>query len=328
MAVMSGLKLTLTCADYARIMPLVTGHVRPEGIDLTLEIGSNGSWPERAEMLRRAMHDPSVQGGEQSMAGHLIRIAKGDRSFVGLPIFPLRNFTARDLYIRKGGPIHSNHDLVGKRIGMYGWANSGSIWYRHFLRYIGVDPGEIKWCIGPVDAPAANPVPTALPPGVTQPPAGKSLSDMLLSDELDAIYSPPRPARYHPVNGPIARLFPEFRNVEKDYFRRTAAFPPQHLIVLRREVWEANKWIARSVTNAFTRANDMFAASQRGFPYVTPWQEEQLEDTTALMGEDFHSYGLNKNRPVLELFCQQGHAAGLTDRLVSVDEYFAEFLES
>jgi hypothetical protein len=46
------------------------------------------------------------------------------------------------------------------------------------------------------------------------------------------------------------------------------------------------------------------------------------------MGEDFHSYGLNKNRPVLELFCQQGHAAGLTDRLVSVDEYFAEFLES
>ena len=56
-------------------------------------------------MLRRALHDPAVQGGEQSMAGHLIRIDRGDRSHVGLPVFPLRNFTARDLYVRKGGAV-------------------------------------------------------------------------------------------------------------------------------------------------------------------------------------------------------------------------------
>ena len=141
---MTDLPLTLACADYARLMPLATGIVRPEGIDLTLLLGRGGGWPERAEMLRRAMQDPSVQGGEQSMAGHLIRLDRGDKSFVGLPIFPLRNFTARDLYVRKDGPIRTAADLAGARIGMYGWANSGSIWYRHFLRYLGVDLASIE----------------------------------------------------------------------------------------------------------------------------------------------------------------------------------------
>ena len=94
---MADIPIALTCADYARVMPLATGEVKPDGIALTLIHGSGGSWEMRAEMLRRALHDPAVQGGEASMAGHLRRLDKGDRSFIGLPVFPLRNFTARPL---------------------------------------------------------------------------------------------------------------------------------------------------------------------------------------------------------------------------------------
>ena len=108
---------------------------------------------------------------------------------------------------------------------------------------------------------------------------------MLLADELEAVYSPPRPQAYHPRTGAIARLFPDFRLVEQDYFRQTGAFPPQHLMVLRREVWDANRWIARSLTEAFSAANDWFTASQKGFPYATPWLEAELEETEAVMGE-------------------------------------------
>lgn len=142
---MANLKLTLTCADYARVMPLVTGAVKPEGIDLTLEVGRGGSWKQRAESLRRAIHDPQVQGGEGSVCVHLLRIDRGDRSQVGLPIFPLRNFTARDLYVHKDGPIQSPADLARCRIGMYGWANSGAVWYRHFLRYLGINLETLSW---------------------------------------------------------------------------------------------------------------------------------------------------------------------------------------
>jgi 4,5-dihydroxyphthalate decarboxylase len=324
---MADIPITLTCADYARIMPLATGEVKPDGIALTMILGSRGSWPARAEMLRRAVQDPAVQGGEWSMAQYLYRIDKGDRRYVGIPVFPLRNFTARDLYIRRGGPIRSAAELAGKRIGMYSYTASGSIWYRHFLRFIGLEPSTIQWWIGDIDTPWSAPMDQTLPPGVNAPAKGRSLSDMLIAGELDAIYSPPRPEAYHPRTGPIVRLFPDFRLVEQEYFLKTGAFPPQHLIVLRREAWEANPRIARSLTEAFIAANDCFTAAQKGFPYATPWLEAELEETAAVMGEDFHPYGLERNRSQIEAFAGEAFRLGLTSRQITTEDYFADYLK-
>jgi 4,5-dihydroxyphthalate decarboxylase len=322
------ISISLTCADYARVMPLATGEVKPEGIALTMVLGRRGSWPLRAEMLSRAVQDEAVQGGEWSMAQYLYRIDKGDRRYVGLPVFPLRNFTARDLYVRRGGPIREPADLAGKRIGMYSYTASGSIWYRHFLRYVGVDPATIQWTIGDVDAAwSSASMNQSLPPGVSAPPPGRSLSDMLIAGELDAVYSPPRPQAYHPTSGPIARLFPDFRSVEQAYFRKTGAFPPQHLIVLRREVWEANHWIAKSLTDAFIAANDCFSAAQSGFPYATPWLEAELEDTAAVMGDDFHPFGLERNRAQIEMFAAEAFRLGFTSRRITTEEYFEDYLK-
>jgi 4,5-dihydroxyphthalate decarboxylase len=242
-------------------------------------------------------------------------------------VFPLRNFTARDLYVRRGGPIRKPADLAGKRIGMYSYSASGSIWYRHFLRFIGLDPAAIQWWIGDVDAAWSSPVDPNLPAGVKTAPPGRSLSDMLLADELEAVYSPPRPQAYHPDSGRIARLFPEFRRIEGDYYRSTGAFPPQHLIVLRREVWDANRWIARSLTEAFEAANEWFTATQKSFPYATPWLEAELEETAAVMGEDFHPYGFERNRAQIDMFASEAFRLGLTSRRITTEEYFADYLK-
>jgi 4,5-dihydroxyphthalate decarboxylase len=325
---MPDIPISLTCADYARVMPLATGDVKPDGIALTLIHGTGGSWEMRAEMLRRALHDPTVQGGEASMAGHLRRIDRGEHSHVGLPVFPLRNFTARDLYVRKDGLVKSPADLIGKRVGMYDWVASGSIWYRHFLRFIEVPPESLEWWIGDIDTPRAPTHLYTLPTAVHRPPQGRSLSDMLIAGELDAIYSPPRPQQYDPINGPIIRLFSDVRSVERDYFRRTGCFPPQHLVILRRDVWEREKWIARSLTEAFNRCNGQFAAAQRRFPYVSPWLDIELEETEALMGADFHADGFEKNRQMVETFCRQAHALGIVSRPITAEEYFAEYLAS
>lgn len=325
---MADLPIMLTCADYARIMPLATGEVKPEGIALTMILGSRGSWPARAEMLRRAVQDPQVHGGEWSMAQYLYRIDKGDRQYVGLPVFPLRNFTARDLYVRRGGPVRRPEDLAGRRVGMYSYTASGSIWYRHFLRFIGVDPAAIQWWIGDIDTAWSAPMDLALPPGVKAPPPGRSLAEMLVAGELEAIYSPPRPRAYHPVDGAIVRLFPDFRGIEQEYFHKTGAFPPQHLIVIRRETWQANPWIAHRLADAFIAGNDTFTKSQKGFPYATPWLEAELEDTAAVMGDDFHPYGLERNRAQIEMFAGEAFRLGLTTRQVTIEEYFADFLAS
>lgn len=325
---MADLPIRLTCADYARVMPLAVGQVKPEGIELTMVLGREGSWPTRAEMLRRAASDPTVHGGESSMAGHLRRIEKGDRSLVALPVFPLRNFTGRDIYVRKDGPVKTADDLRGKRVGMYDWVASGSIWYRHFLRFIGVPPEELQWCIGAVDEGTITSHAYTLPDSVRAAPEGRALSEMLIAGELDAIYSPPRPRRYHPVDGPIIRLFADIRAIERDYFRATRTYPPQHLIVLRREVWQQNKWIARSLTDAFTRCTEMFGKAQRSFPYASPWLDAELEETEALMGPDFHGEGFERNRATIEVFAEQAQRAGIVGRRITSEEYFAEFLES
>jgi 4,5-dihydroxyphthalate decarboxylase len=240
----------------------------------------------------------------------------------------LRNFTARDLYVRKGGPVGTPADLIGKRVGMYDWVASGSIWYRHFLRFIDVPPDSLGWWIGDIDTPRAATHLYTLPAGVHQPPAGRSLSEMLIAGELDAVYSPPRPQRYDPVNGPIVRLFSDIRTIERDYFRSTRCFPPQHLVILRRDVWERNRWIARSLTDAFIRCNDEFATALRQFPYVSPWLEAELDETEAVMGADFHPYGFEKNRDTIDIFCRQAYELGIVGRLITAQEYFAEFLAS
>ena len=323
---MADTPIRLTCADYARLAPLMIGDVKPDRVALTLVHGTGGDWPARAEMLRRAINDPEVDGGEASMAGHLRRIDQGDRRFIALPVFPLRNFTGRDLYIRDDGAIKTPADLIGKRVGMYDWVASGSIWYRHFLNFIGVPPSRIEWWIGDVDQGWTAQHNARLPEGVHPVPEGRFLSEMLLAGDLEAIYSPPRPAGYHPENGPIVRLFPDCRVVERDYFRATGIYPPQHLVVLRREVWERDKWLLKSLTDAFIRSNAMFAAAQRNFPYVSPWLDLELEESEALMGGDFHQDGYERNRVTVEAFCRQARDLGITGRLVTPEDYFAEFL--
>lgn len=325
---MAKLPITLTCSDYARVMLLASGEIKADGIDLSLVTSKPASWTDRQEMMRRAMHDPAVHGGEASMAGQLRRIEQGDRSYIALPIFVLRNFVARDLYVRNDGVIKGPDDLAGRRIGMFNWVASGSIWYRHFLRSVGVDLETIEWWIGDVDTPSVSEHVVTLPTGVHAPASGRVLSDMLLAGEIDAIMNPQKPRLYHPVNGPIVRLFRDIRSVDRSYFAATGVYPPQHLVIMRRDIWDQNKWIARSITDAFARCGELFALATRQFPYVSPWLDIDLEETASLMGEDFHPVGLDRNRPAMEIFFEQAFQAGIVTRRITVDDYFAEFLNS
>jgi 4,5-dihydroxyphthalate decarboxylase len=312
-------RITLACADYVRFMPLALGDVRSDGLDLVWLRG------DRAEMLRRATGDPAVHGGEASMAQHLMRIDRGDRSLVAVPVFPLRNFTVRDLYVLKGSPL-GPADLGRLRIGIYNWAASGAVWYRHLLRHVGHETARVRWVVGSPDSAAPVNPGVPLPSNVRLAPAGQSLTDLLLAREIDVFFAPLPPSRYHPDKGPIVRLVPDFRPVEQRYFRETGCYPPQHVVVLRREIWQRDPAVGPRLVSVCNECERRFQAGQRLFPYSTPWQMAEIEDTERAMGQSFHAHGLEPNRRALETFCQGGFDDGLTKRRVSVDEFFAEFL--
>ena len=314
-------KLTLACADYLRFTPLATGDFRPKDLDLTWLRG------DRNEMLRRAATDPGISGGEASMLQHLLRVDQGDRSLVAVPVFPLRNFTARDIYIRKGDSL-TPAALNGRRVGLYSWAASGAVWYRHLLRYLGQDPAKMNWTVGGTDAPAKVDSRAPFPPHVQDAPADRSLTDLLLAGEIDAVFAPIPPKKYHPVNGPIARLVPDFRPLEKRYFEETRCYPPQHVILLRKEVWESDPSMGGRLVAAFDDCEARFQENQHLFPYASPWLMAEVEETDLIMGRDHFGHGLEKNRAQVDVFCQSAFEDRLTKKRVTVDDYFEEFLRA
>ncbi|MBL4919189.1 hypothetical protein [Szabonella alba] len=324
---MSRFALHLACADYSRVMPLAAGIVRPERIDLTLTLGRNGSWPDRANILARILRENVFHGGESSMGGHLLRVLRGDRSFVALPVFILRTFGERDLYVAKDGPIRTAADLIGKRMGLYSWVASGAVWYRHAMVNLGVPLEAVEWWVGDVNAAGETSHAADLPEKVKKAP--DFLSKLLADGQIDAMWSPPRPNGFDPDNGPITRLFPDFRPVEETYFNTTGIFPMQHLIILRRDVWDAAPWIGKSLVQAFQASNAAFEAAQTGFPDAFPWMAAEIPDTRAILGEDPYSHGLtDRNIHALETFIAQALDAGIIDRSVSVDQYFADYLRA
>ncbi|TCR66580.1 hypothetical protein [Bosea sp. BK604] len=329
---MTEISVRLACADYARVMPLASGAVKPAGIDLSLTIGRGGSWPLRADLLRRATIATEFDGGESSMGAHLRRVETGDRSFVALPVFILRGFTMRDIYVRKDGPVRSPKDLIGKRLGLYNWFASGGIWYRHAQVAMGVPLESVEWHVGDIEIPGETQQAAQvaeLPNHVRPAPAGRFLAEMLVAGEIDAMWSPPRPKLLDADKGPIVRLFPDFRAAETDYYRSTGIFPMMHIVVLRRSLWERAPWIARSLTDAFAAANGSFDASQRGFPDAFPWMEAELDKTADLLGSNPYGHGLTEaNRKAVQAFINQALDAGIIGRSISVDEYFADFLQS
>lgn len=320
-AAMPASTLTLCCSNYVRFLPIATGDVRPREVTLTWVRG------DRTEMLRRATDDSSVDGGETSMAQHIQRLDRGDRSLVAIPIFPLRNFTVRDLYARKGTSLAAG-SFNGRRLGIYNWAASGAVWYRHLLRYLGNDTKKIEWIVGGVDGPATVRLPEPPLPNVRPAPEGKSLSALLTAGELDAVFAPLPPQALHPVDGPIVRAFAGFQAMEQKYFKDTGCYPPQHVIVVRRAAWDRDRAAGRPLVEAFNESEKAFEALQRQFPYNSPWLIEEVEGAARVMGTSYHAHGLDQNRRAVDTFCQAAFDDGLTKRRVTVDEFFQEFLQT
>ncbi len=313
--------LTLACANYVRFMPIAAGDVRPRDLTLTWLRG------DRTDMLRRAIEDAGIDGGESSMAQHVIRLDRGDRSLVAVPVFPLRNFTVRDLYVRKGSGLTAG-TLGGRRIGIYNWAASGAVWYRHLVRHLGHDIAKIRWVVGGADAPATVRLPEPSLPYVTPAPAGSSLSDLLLAGDIDAFFAPLPPQKLHPIDGPIMRAFPNFRAMEQQYFADTSCYPPQHVVLIRRTSWDRDPSVGRRLVDAFNESETMFEAAQRQYPYNSPWLIADVEDTQRLMGTRYHAHGLDSNRHAVDVFCRSAFDDGLTKRRLTVEDFFADFLKA
>ena len=158
-----------------------------------------------------------------------------------------------------------------------------------------------------------------LPPGLRVTPApDRSLADMLAKGDLDAVISARDPGG--------ERLFPDYPPEELAYFRKTRIFPIMHVVVLRRDVYERDRWVAMNLMQAFEEAKDrsLARAAEIGASSVpVPWVSDHARRWREVAGEDFWPYGIEPNRPTLEAFLQYSFEQGICARRLQVEELFA-----
>jgi 4,5-dihydroxyphthalate decarboxylase len=93
--------------------------------------------------------------------------------------------------------------------------------------------------------------------------------------------------------------------------------------VLRRELHEANPWLARSLYKAFEESLRIAEADLRvrnALKVMLPWLEQHLVETLRALGPDYWAYGLEPNRHVLETFARYSHDQGLASRVRTAEE--------
>src|ERR687894_191738 len=232
---MADLALKLIVYTHDHLNPLVTGDVVPDGISLRFD---------RTAPLSAVYQDPSVQGGETSLGLFMLRTSQGDRDWVGLPVFPMRQFRHRCFLVRRGSPMLDPVDLralEGQRVGIDGWPNSGNTWTRVLLREAGVDIWKINWVVAPVEGaghhgPSTGGAPPDLPANVSAGPAGRSLVELLLADEIDVLVTAFLPSGFFEPDSPLVHMIPDYRAAERAYYERVGYCPAHHLLTLRRDV--------------------------------------------------------------------------------------------
>jgi 4,5-dihydroxyphthalate decarboxylase len=307
---MATLPLSLAVGHYDHLRGL-----QPRGISLHL------SELRIEEIFYRFTRFREWDASEMSFGKIVSLMAEPDPAIVAIPVFVSRVFRHSAIYVRKGSGIARPKDLEGKRVGVPEWAQTATIYARGMLAHdYGVDLRSIAWTQAGVGEPGrVEKVKLHLPPGLRVTPAPeRSLREMLAKGDLDAVISARDPGG--------ERMFPDYPAQELEYYRKSRIFPIMHVIVLRRDVYERDRWVAMNLLQAFEEAKNLSLAraAEIGASAVpVPWVADHTRRWREVAGEDFWPYGVGPNRPTLEAFLQYAHEQGICARRLKVEELFA-----
>lgn len=321
---MAKLKLTLACWDYDRTRPLIDGRVQAEDIDLDIKV------MRPRETFPRMLEKKEFEVSELSLASYVSLKGRGDCPFVAVPVALSKIFRHSCIYVRTDAGIRTPQDLREKRVGTTQLGSSATLFMNGMLQHeYGVMMENIHWFIGGLTTPTQQPlIPLNLPDKVTVDflPPGQTLEGMMESGGLEALLAIYIPSIFQKGSPRIARLFPNYYEVEQDYYCRTGIFPIMHTVVLRDDIYREHPWAARSIYRAFCEARDLAVDGlydTDALRLSLPWLIHHIEETWRVLGKDFWAYGLEPNRPALKAIGEYVYEQGFSPRVVSPDELFA-----
>jgi 4,5-dihydroxyphthalate decarboxylase len=313
---MPGLALTLACRVYDHTRALVDGSLRVEGVSLKCVAISPPS-----QIFLRMLRNEEFDASEMSLSNYMVALATGDQRFVALPVFPSRVFRHSNIWINAEAGIYEPRDLVGKKVGIPDYSMTAMLFIRGMLKHqYGIAPEDICWFRRRPEH-----VATRIPPGIRIENIDKeeTLDTLLEAGQLDAMVATSLPASVRRGSPVVRRLFHNARQVEAEYFRETKIFPIMHIVVIRRAIYEANRWLAVNLAQAFETAKQQTYERYVESLYPLPWLNLDYEFAQQIMGDDVFPYGIKRNLPTLEAATLYSVEQGLTERRLEFSEIFA-----
>lgn len=321
-------KLDIAFWNYDRTRALADGTVTIPGVEATFH--SARIVAEIFEGVIRGEFDVSELG----MTYYLRTFRSQDSPFLAIPVFPNRAFRHSAIYINKASGIAKPEDLNGKTIGELGlFGHDAGIMPKGMLMdEHGFRPETCRWMIGGLDWPmkpidfVAKPHPDNV--NVNEIPAGKDLGAMLEAGEIDALISANNPKCILENSPKVARLFPDYVAVEREYYKRTGIFPIMHTVVIRKDRLAQYPELANIIYTSFCKAKD---AAVKQYEYgrifnnvdtMFPWFTRLIEDDRAVLGNDWWPYGIEANRKALETLLRYHFEQGITERLFRIEDIF------
>lgn len=310
-----GLKLSMTCCPYDRARALIDGTVTPEGIDLEITVNPN-------DRTRQAQtRDGKFDIAEFYAGIYIADLPQRSFGFTAIPIFVKRMFRHSYIYVNKRAGITAPRDLKGKRVGILARFNTTALWIRGILEDdYGVDSKSITWVAEQTETVPNWQSPSWLKLEIS--PKGVNQDDLLTSGAIDACITTRTWApNFHPD---IDFLFPNYAEVERDYFKRTGYFPIMHLLVIKTAVLEKHPWVAMSMFNAWQESK------QRCYEWLE-WQRVHMtsmwfralwEEERASAGEDIYPWGFQKARSEVDKMLDYADRQGMTPRKFQPEDLF------
>jgi 4,5-dihydroxyphthalate decarboxylase len=209
------------------------------------------------------------------------------------------------------------------------YTQTAALWLRgHLAHQFGVDLSTIRWVQGAVEEGGTHGKPHApallRPVMIEQNSSGLPLAKLLARGEIDALIGSRKPEILG-RDPSVARLFPNYRALERALYETHKIFPIMHVVAIRRELHEQHRWLATSLYKAFVESKRRALARLRyagSLAAMLPWLQSDIEEIDDVFGGDAWPYGIEPNRPTLEALVQYMAEQHFIPRVIPIEQLF------